>query len=138
MLKTLFVLFTLLFFTGCEQKHFSHVYDKNEIGSTIESISIINQDINNSKFYKTALQDEGFKLKEKSPYKLQTQSRLYHKRCNNPLATTEQKSYIGFVQLTLFKGDKRIYMCQSDFREVSEIKSIIEGLVKIMKKEMDI
>jgi hypothetical protein len=131
-------LFLMLFMLGCEQKHFSHVYDKKEIGANIHLISITSLDTNNSKIYITKLKDEGFKLDEKSHYKLQTDSKLYPKRCNNPLATAEQKSYIGFVQLTLFKDGKKIYMCQSDFRKIQEIENIIEGLIKIMKKEMKI
>jgi hypothetical protein len=131
-------LFVTLLLTGCEQKHFSHVYDKKEIGATIHAISITNQDTNNSKLYQTTLKKQGFKLKNKSHYSLQTQSRLYPKKCNNPLATAEQKNYIGFVQLTLLKDDKKLYMCQSDFKKVTDIEDIIKGLVQIMIKEMKI
>jgi len=139
MLKNLFLsLFIAYIFTGCEQKHFSHVYDKKEIGKHINSLSLTSKDINNSNFYKTKLQQNGFKLTSKSSYKLQTDSQLYPKKCNNPLATAEQKSYIGFVQLTLFKDNKKIYMCQSDFRKTDEIEDKIEGLIQIMTKEMNI
>ena len=139
MLKNLFLsLFIAYIFTGCEQKHFSHVYDKKEIGATIKTISLTTQDINNSKLYKIGLEKDGFQLQKNTPYKLQTQSRLYPKRCNNPLATAEQKNYIGFVQLTLLKKQKRIYMCQSDFREKKEIDGIAIGLIDIMIKEMKI
>ena len=123
---------------GCEQKHFSHVYDKKELGIELQTISLINQDTNNSKLYKTILENQGFKLNKEAPYKLQTQSKRYPKKCNNPLATAEQKSYIGFVQLTLFKDNKKIYMCQSDFRKTTEIENLIKGLVQIMIKELDI
>ena len=131
-------MFVALLLLGCEQKHFSHVYDKQEIGSNIKTISIISQDTNNSTLYKTALEEKGFHLKKHSDYQLKTDSKHYPKKCNNPLATAEQKSYIGFVQLTLYKENKKIYMCQSDFRKTREIEDIIKGLVQIMIKEMDI
>ena len=135
MLKILFLILVLLF-TGCEQKHFSHVYDKTEIGAKISSISLKYEEDKNKNLYKTKLKEHGFKLTTNSPYTIKIESRLYPKKCNNPLATSEQKSYIGFVKLTLFKAQKRIYLCQSDFREKDEIQETFEDLIDIMIDEM--
>jgi len=139
MLKNILsILFATLLLTGCKQKTFSKIYNHEAIGSKISTVILIHKNREIKKLSEFILKNHNFSLKEKSRYTLQTNFSLYPKKCNNPLATDEQKNYIGFVQLTLFKDQKRIYLCQSDFREKSEISDTFENLIETMVDEMEL
>ena len=137
MLKIVKYLFlSIVLLTGCEQKHFSHIYENSLQGSKLRDLRVEFKDKEISKFLKKSLKDHNIKIDPKSHYKLISEYRLYGHRCNNPLATQEQKSYIGFVQIILYKDKKEIYMCESDFRDKDEIEDIVDGLIDIMIDEM--
>jgi hypothetical protein len=138
MIKSIFFISIFLFFGGCEQKHFSRVFDKKSIGSKISSLNLIHENDKIKSLSVKVLKNYGFKIDSNSSYTLKTDYSIYPKTCNNPLATAEQKSYIGFVKFTLFKGKNRLYLCQSDFRKTSQIQEKLEGLVKIMVDEMNL
>jgi hypothetical protein len=120
---TIVTICLLLFFQGCETKKkiFSHTYQK--LDTKISTINLIND----NPIIQKAFQNSDFKLDKNANFTIKADYSLYPKQCNNPLATAEDKSYIGFMRFTLSQYDKKVYMCQIDFKSEPDV-----GLVKYL------
>ncbi|MCH9813720.1 MAG: hypothetical protein K0U47_07225 [Epsilonproteobacteria bacterium] len=137
-LKLISLLIISLFITGCEQYNtFSHVYQKKLLGTKISQIQLKAFDPKIDNFCKIALAKAQFKITTTSDYILIPQYANYPKKCNNPLATANQKSYRGFVKLTLEKEGKKIYTCQLDFKQELSQKHL-NYLLELLIDEMQL
>jgi len=131
-----YLLLIILIFTGCEDKVFSQLYDKQIVGENITDISLSETNSTLRKLISTALKNKKFHLVTGSPYVLEFDTRVYSHKCNNPNSSAYDRTYDGFVQLRLLKNFKRIYICQKDYHgEFS--KEIIEELLEKMKRDLE-
>ncbi len=132
----LLLLIVLLFFIGCEDKTFTRIYQKEQVGKAIPALSISE----NNQTIKTMAEkviQQYFILQVGAAYVLEIESSSYPKKCNNPNATAYDATYDGFVKLTLLKNMKRLYMCQKDYHGDLN-PSIINALIKQMKRDLDL
>jgi hypothetical protein len=127
------ILCTLILLSGCQQKQkiFSHTYQKGISYDDILSIKLINS----NQIIQQAFENSNFKLSDKSKFTIKVQYSKYQKICNNPLATAEDKSYIGFIKFTLLKNSKKVYMCQIDFKKDIDI-NMVNRFIDFMISEL--
>jgi hypothetical protein len=130
----LFLLIPLLFL-ACEDKTFTRIYQKEQIGKTIPSISISENNQTIKTMAEKILKNEHFTLQAGAAYVLELEGSTYPKKCNNPNATTYDATYDGYIKLTLLKNMKRLYMCQKDYHGDLN-PSIISDLITQMKKDL--
>ena len=131
-----YLLFFILIFSGCEDKTFSQIYDKNEVGKKITNISLSETNSTLRKMISTAIKNRNLHLVSGSSYVLEFDTRVYSHKCNNPNSSAYDRTYDGFVQLRLLKNFKRIYICQKDYHGVFN-DVVIEELLERMKRDLD-
>lgn len=134
MKKLILIIFlTMFFLNGCQEKKDIFSQTLTEIKyKDIKSIKLINT----NKIIQKAFEKSSFKLNNKSKFTIEVQYLKFAKACNNPNATAEQKSYIGYMRFTLFEDEKKAYMCQVDFKkdiDVVFVKEIIEFMIDEIK-----
>jgi hypothetical protein len=130
-----YLLLFILIFSGCEDKTFSQIYDKNEVGKKITNISLSETNQTIRAVISTALEKSDFHIVSGSPYVLEFDTRVYSHKCNNPNSSAYDRTYDGFVQLKLLKNFKRIYICQKDYHGVFN-DVVIEELLERMKRDL--
>jgi hypothetical protein len=129
----LFLLITLLLL-GCEDKTFTRIYQKEQVGKTIPAISI-SENNQTLKSMAEKVIKEYFTLQVGAPYVLEIEGSSYPKKCNNPNTTAYDATYDGFIKLILLKNMKRLYMCQKDYH--GELNpNIIHNLIKQMRRDL--
>jgi len=130
-----YLLLFILIFTACEDKIYSRIYKKDEIGSSIPilSISEINQTIKSIAI--SAIKSANFKVATGTPYVLEIEGATYPKKCNNPNTSSYEATYDGYIKLTLLKNMKRVYTCQQDYHG-SLTQKIVTNLIEKMKEDL--
>lgn len=128
--------FVLLFLSACDNKTFSKIYQQTPDALEIKSVELICIYPTVQNFVKKALSNEKIHLNTDSIYTLKIDYMDYKKACNNPMTSTYDATYDGFIRLTLLKESKRIYMCQKDFRGELSV-SIIEDLLTLMRDDLE-
>jgi hypothetical protein len=125
----------MIILLGCEDKTFTHVYDKQVVGKKISSIAVSESNISIKNMAIKALKSQGFDVKVGSIYVIEIEGSRYPKKCNNPNTSTYDATYDGFIKLTLLKQMKPLYMCQQDYHGRLNT-NIIADLVEKMKEEL--
>jgi len=119
---------------GCEDKTFTRIYQKEQVGKAIPALSVSE----NNQTIKTMAEkviQEYFTLQVGAAYVLEIEGSSYPKKCNNPNATAYDATYDGYMRLTLLKNMKRLYMCQKDYHG-DVTPDIIHDLLQQMKKDL--
>jgi hypothetical protein len=136
-MRYLILLLIAIFLTSCEDKKFSHIYQKSIIGKPIKALSISCTNQKVLDLTKEALRKRGIKLLSKAPYTLTVEYGKYAKHCDKPASPSYyESSYDGYLKLILSKGLKRVYMIQKDFHgklSVDDILELIEGMSDELK-----
>ena len=132
-----YILLFVLIFAGCQDKTYSRIYKKEEVGAKIPTLSIsdINQTIKTIAI--KAIKNANFKVESGTPYVLEIDGATYPKKCNNPNTSTYEATYDGYIKLTLLKNMKRIYMCQKDYHGTLTEK-VVEDLLDKMKDDLNL
>lgn len=134
----LFVLTVLVFLGGCQKKQIlSRVYDESEIGAKIVSVSVLAYDQNVSNNVATSLKKEKMPVKKDSVYTIECNFSYYGKKCNNPLMKSYETDFDGFIRFSLLKENRRIYMCQKDFKGEAK-QYMFDELMEELFDDMDI
>jgi len=131
-----FLFIVLMIFTACNNdKTVTKFYQKIEI-KKIDSIDLISiyPDIKDKILQ--ALENKNLKLKADSIYSIKVDYLNYEKVCNNPMTSAYDATFDGFIRLTLLKNDKRIYMCQKEFRG-ELVASDVEKLLSLMRSDLE-
>lgn len=132
-----YLLLCILIFTGCQDKTYSRIYKKEEIGAKISTLSISDINQTTKSIAISALKNSNFKVATGSPYVLEIDGATYPKKCNNPNTSTYEATYDGYIKLTLLKNMKRVYMCQKDYHGTLN-EEVIEALVEKMKDDLEL
>jgi len=130
------IFLTILLFSGCDDKVVTQFYIKQDKGIELKTINLISRypDIKNQ--IVTALKDENIKIESNSSYSIKVDYTDYKKVCNNPMTSAYDRTFSGFIRLTLLKNGDRIYMCQKEFRgELSA--DDFKRLFSLMKDDID-
>ncbi len=135
MIKFLFLM--VIFFSGCEDKTYTKIYQKSEVGAKIDTLSIASSDKELRSIIKKALKESNFKLSTNSPYSIDLEYRKYSHHCNNPQTAAYDATYDGFVKLYLYKGLKEIYSVQKDFHGEFD-EDVVESLLDKMREDLKI
>ena len=133
MIKILLII--ALFFIGCEDKTYTRIFQKNEIGSHISSLSIATTEKEIRTPTIKAIKESGFKLKSSSPYSIDIEYRKYSHHCNNPQTAAYDATYDGFVKLHLYHGLKEVYSVQKDFHGEFD-EDVISSLLEKMRDDL--
>ena len=127
----------ILSFVGCEERPYTKIYNKDEIGKSLKVVSLTSKNKNFTILIENELKNYDISIDNKSPFNIEFIYAYYKKRCNNPLASSRAKSYNGFVRFSLFKDKKRVYICQKDFNGEID-KDLIEELLEVMMDDMNL
>ncbi len=134
MLKIFIPLF-VFFFSGCEDKTFTKIYQKSAIGMQIDSFSISSTDPKFKTLIIAVMNKKGIIFKDGAGYVIKIDSRQYEKHCNNPHASSYESTYDGFVSLQLLKNMKVLYLCQKDYHGILD-EGIVSSLIERMQDDM--
>lgn len=132
-----FILSLILLFTGCEEKHFSRIYDRSIQGKHIEALRLSAADPALRSMAQKLLKHEHIMLRDDAPYTLQIDASRYAHHCNNPQTCAYDATYDGFAKLTLMHNMQPIYMIQRDYHGTLRFE-ILEDLFDQMADEMEL
>ena len=135
--KLFFSLWVAVFiFTACsDDKTVTQIYQKVEIPK-IESVKLLSIYPSVQEKLQQVLKSENLKLNSDSIYAIKVDYMDYEKVCNNPMTSAYDATFDGFIRLTFLKNDKRIYMCQKEFRGKLGV-SDLEKLLTLMRDDLE-
>lgn len=136
-MKLFSILFLIIiFFNACDDKVVTKSYIKDEINLNIESIELFCVYPNIKDKVILAIKNSDIKIKKDSNYTIKVDYTDYKKACNNPMTSAYDRTFDGFIRLTLLKNNTRIYMCQKEFRGELSV-SDFEKLLTLMRDELE-
>jgi len=130
-------LFIILLMFGCEEKHFTQIYDGSVKGSVIKEVRLSVTDIKLRKDLAKLLHEEGLSVTDSALYTLEVEAGKYPKHCNNPLTCSYDATYDGFMKIRLLRGMHPLYMTQQDYHGVFHEEDVLK-LVNRMYDDLDL
>jgi len=127
----------LVLFSGCTDRTYSRIYQKELIGKKVSAISLSCEDKKIKDIVVKAFKNSQFKLDKNSLYEIKVDYLKYCKSCNNPMTNAYDATYDGYFKLTLLKNRQKVYMCQKDFHGDFD-EGEVEKLIDLMVQEMEI
>jgi len=136
-IKLFFSLFAILFFlSACgDDKTVTQTYKKVDIAK-VDSIKLLSIYPDIQEKIEQAIANENLTIKQDSPYAIKLDYMNYKKICNNPMTSAYDATFDGFIRLTFLKDDKRIYMCQKEFRGELSVSGL-EKLLTLMRDDLE-
>lgn len=131
MFKKIILIFISLLFISCSDDTIMTKIYKEKKNLQIESINLYNiyPDIEN--LLLDSLSSVDIKIDTNSSYKLRVDYMNYKKHCNNPMSSAYNANLDGYIRLTLFDKNQKIYMCQKDFNGKLD-KSVVIKLLNLI------
>ncbi|RUM63040.1 MAG: hypothetical protein DSZ05_09240 [Sulfurospirillum sp.] len=113
-----FVLLLMILLFGCEEKHFTRVFDTSVRGAEIKSVRLSVTDPKLRRSLTKLLYQEGIGVTDRALYTLEAEAAKYPKHCNNPLTCTYDATYDGFMKIRLLRQMHPLYMTQQEYHGV--------------------
>jgi hypothetical protein len=135
--KIVSFLLLLFFFLGCEDKHFSKIYDTSIEGKRVDKLRISTADPELYKIVAKALKEQEIKIDNNAALTLEAESQKYAKHCNNPLTCSYDATYDGYMKIRLMRQMHPLYMIQQDYH--GELNpEILASLIARMYDDLDL
>ena len=137
-MSKIFSLFFLIFvLSGCEEKHFTHIYDNSVRGTIVKEIRLSVADLKFHKDLIKLLYREGIHVTDEAQYTLEVEVKKYPQHCNNPLTCSYDATYDGFMKIRLLRRMHPIYMIQRDYHGVLHEEDVLK-LIDRMYDDLDL
>ncbi len=130
-------LFIILLMFGCEEKHFTQVYDNSVKGNIVKEVRLSVTDLKLRKDLMQLFRTEGIRVTDEAPYTLEVEAEKYPRHCNNPLTCSYDATYDGFMKIRLLRGMHALYMTQQDYHGVFHEEDVLK-LVNRMYDDLDL
>ena len=137
MLKISPFLFIILFLFGCEEKHFTRVYDSSVKGNIVKEVRLSATDLKLRNDLVQLLRTEGIHVTDEAPYTLEVEAEKYPRHCNNPLTCSYDATYDGFIKIRLLRAMHPLYMTQQDYHGLFQEEDVLK-LVDRMYDDLDL
>jgi len=134
--KSVFILFVSIFFIACQDRTYTQRYNGKIKHINLSSIKLECPYLDIQGVVKEAFKNQKVTINKDSLYRIKVDYLNYTKQCNNPMTSSYDATYDGFIRLTLFKDRKKIYMCQKDYHGDLDV-NVVEELLDLMKDELE-
>ena len=137
MAKFFLFLCILWLISGCEEKHFTHIYDESVRGSIVKEVRLSVTDLRLRNGLVQLLRIHGVEVTDKASYTLEVEAAKYPHHCNNPLTSSFDATYDGFIKIRLLRGMYPFYITQQDYHGDLH-KDYVMKLVDRMYDDLDL